>query len=202
MGSVTVEIENLSQINFLPRVLTDFAFHAPNKSGDNYTEEMEEKVNEAIAEAGFKGTPRDLADGDPREKDRWGVARSNHKNKLFIEGPIILMVEYATNKIDEPFHTFLVGIFGDERVKKAPVKSCKRILSKKERLKQKHHHLWEELNKREEVGKQNVDDFQEAEEAGQEAWNSWALGGHHRTSNERIILSTWSYGIEDVVRGS
>ena len=152
--AVSLEVENLSQIHFTPRELTEFAFHAPNLYGENVTEEMMTMVEAAIQVAGYQGDTVALAGGgDPTiqefKKEKYGrqIVANKHKCKLFMEAPVELLVTYAKTKINEAFVKLMVHLFGDMdvegsggRFKQAPVKTKKRIMSKiKEDLKEKDH---------------------------------------------------------------
>jgi len=220
--AVSLEVENLSQIHFTPPGLTKFAFHAPYCYGENVTEEMMTMVEAAIQVAGYQGDTVALAGGgDPtiQEKDHYGdpIVANKHKCKLFMEAPVELLVTYAETKINEAFVKLMVHLFGDMdvegsggRFKQAPVKTKKRIMSKiKEDLKEKDHDLWAKLNYVEEDAKKEYyeekeekgedPDPEEAEAAGQEAWNELAL---RYPVLDRMTLATLGYGINDVVRGA
>ena len=196
--AVSLEVENLSQIHFTPPGLTKFAFHSPFCYGENLTEEMMTMVEAAIQVAGYQGDTVALAGGgDPtiQEKNKYGDPnRANkHKCKLFMEAPVELLVTYAKTKINEAFVELMVHLFGDMdvegsggRFKQAPVKTKKRIMNKiKEDLKEKDHDLWASLNRFEDRAKEiyyeekekkgEDPDPEEAEAAGQEAWNKDCL---------------------------
>ncbi len=234
--AVSLEVENLSQIHFTPPGLTKFAFHAPNLYGKNVTEEMMTMVEAAIQVAGYQGDTVALAGGgdptiqeedDTRRGRKYGrstFVANKHKCKLFMEAPVELLVTYAKTKINEAFVELMVHLFGDMdvegsggRFKQAPVKTKKRIMSKiKEDLKEKDHDLWAQLNYEEEGAKKRYyeekekkgedPDPEEAEAAGQEAWNVEALEELDERTNDpvldRMTLATLGYGINDVVRGA
>ena len=129
---------------------------------------MEANVIAAFAEAGIEGSYKDFADpemvtcikdgyskevGDLKPGMRFPSSHSalqdvSHepfdKAKLYIEGPIHCLVEFARNKINQPFKEFMTATFGTEKYREAPVKTATRIYNKVQAdLFEDNKELWE-----------------------------------------------------------
>lgn len=191
----SIERKNLNQANYLPNELTDFSFHAPTRRGYNYSVDLQRKVQAAFKRAGLRidgdQSIIDFCGGNPEEITDKSFLNSTYKNKLFMEGPIHIMVAYAKERIDGKYQELMNTLFPtlegakDERFKAAPVKKPKRILEKvKADLSQRNRSLFDRI----------------ADCYDQDEWNLRAMD--LKPSSHRVTLATLCYDINDIVRGA
>ena len=172
-GLFKVVFPELNQLHAVPKSITTFMFEAPH--GDNHapTPEMEANVLAACQRAGIEDD----------FKAKYGENECRWKNIAWMEGPLDVLVGYASHCIQRAFIKFMTAQFG-RRFKEKPVMTVKDIMGKSIGiLKDKNPKLWRSMD----------------EHKDRNDWICWAL---ERDAKERILLSTSCLKITDIVQGS